>query len=90
MGIDGISYRQALILEWFYNEPSLLLTVNQTQTTLGVSNGSARNDLNELTGKGYLELKNINKVTKGYIKGKSFDELLDKITKTSKNPNLFN
>ena len=78
LGIDGINYRQSIILDWFYKEPQLLLTVKEAQTRSGVSNQSARNDLNELSQKGYLELKSLNKVTNGYVKSKRFDELLHK------------
>lgn len=77
VGINGITYREAIILEWFYKEPALLLTVKETQTRLGISNGSARNDLSTLSGKEYLQSINLNKVTNGYTKGKKFDELLD-------------
>jgi len=83
MGVDGISYRQSIILEWFYKEPTLLLTVKETQTRLAVSNGSARNDLNELTDKGYLQTKSINKVTNGYVRGTRYEELLSKLQQVS-------
>ncbi len=78
LGMDGINYRQALIMEWLYHEPDLLLTVVETEKRLGVSNVSARSDLNELVRKGYLELRNIDKKSKGYIKGKRFESLLQK------------
>jgi DeoR/GlpR family transcriptional regulator of sugar metabolism len=55
--MDGINYRQALILDWYSQEPSLLLTVKETETRLGVSNASARTDLNELYKKGYLGMR---------------------------------
>jgi Fic family protein len=84
MGVDGISYRQSVILEWFYKEPTLLLTVKETQTRLAVSNGSARNDLGELQAKGYLQSRAINKVTNGYVRGKKFEGLLNKLRKTAK------
>jgi len=76
MGVEGISYRQSVILEWFNKDPALLLTVKETQTRLAVSNGSARNDLNMLSEKGYLRSKGMNKVTNGYLKGPEFDKLL--------------
>lgn len=77
LGVDGINYRQALILEWFAQDMSLLLTVKETEKRLGVSNPSARTDLNELYKKGYLESKNINKVTKAYIRGDKLENLLN-------------
>lgn len=84
MGIDGISYRQAIILEWFYKEPALLLTVKETQTRLGVSNGSARSDLNSLAEKGYVQAKSMNKVTSAYIKGDRYDELTELLKQENK------
>jgi Fic family protein len=78
LGVDGINYRQALVLEWFNNEPNLLLTVMEAEKRLGVSNGSARNDLNELARKEYLTLININLKMRGYIKGPRFELLLNK------------
>lgn len=80
--MDGISLRQSQILEWFYKEPSLILTVNEVQTRLAVSNGSARSDLKQLVDKQYLSLIHLNQVTKGYIKGEEFDGLLRKIKRT--------
>lgn len=74
--IEGISYRQSGILEWFIKEPSLMLTVHEVQTRLGISYGTARNDLNELLALNYLQIRHINKVTKGYIRGGAFGKLL--------------
>lgn len=79
LGIDGINYRQALILEWFSNDPTLIITVKEAETRLGVSNASARTDLFALVKRGYIELKNINKVTKGYVKGVNLDLLRQKL-----------
>ena len=97
LGMDGINYRQALILDWFSQEPSLLLTVKETETRLGVSNASARTDLNELYKKGYLGMRDINKVMKGFIKGEGLDILMNKLRNKSRTtlrdirqPSLFN
>jgi len=84
MGIDGISYRQSQILEWFYNEPTLLLTVNETQNRSGVSNQTARTDLKELADKGYLDEMSINKVAKGYVKGRNFEILQEQVKRAAK------
>ncbi len=84
MGLDGINYRQALILEWFYKEPDLLLTIKEAETRLVVSNQSARVDLNELESKGYLEIIKINKIMKAYTKSNRFDNLLVKQNKQYK------
>ena len=75
LGLDGINYRQALILEWFYKEPELLLTIKEVETRLVVSNQTARVDLNDLVDKGYLEITKLNKVMKAYTKSTRFDSL---------------
>lgn len=85
--VEGISYRQSQILEWFYKEPSLLLTVNEAQSRLAVSNQSARNDLSELLNMGYINLININKVTKGYVVGDNFEVLLSKMKQAIRRKN---
>jgi Fic family protein len=85
LGFDGISYRQSQILDWFYKDPSLLLTIKETETRSGVSNNSARNDLFELAEKSYLEIVSMNKKTRAFIKGERFDELLQRIKKSKKN-----
>jgi Fic family protein len=76
IGIDGINYRQAQILEWFSQEAGLFLTVKEVEKRLGVSNMSARTDLNNLLAKGYLEGKKLNKLTMAYSKGKGLNSLL--------------
>lgn len=96
LDVEGINYRQALILEWFAQEENLLLTVKETEKRLGISNGTARTDLNELHNRGFLEFRNINKVAKGYSKGEKMEDLLypsksrNKKNSTSKEqPTLF-
>lgn len=73
LGVDGLTYRQALILEWYREEKDIILTVSETEKRLGVSYMTARNDLAELVQKEYLQTRNINKVLKGYIRANKFD-----------------
>lgn len=73
--ISGISYKQALILEWFYKEPSLLLTAKEAENRLAVSKVSARKNLMQLTEKGYLTMLDLDKKTNGFIKSDKFDLL---------------
>lgn len=79
LGVDGITIRQAQIMDWFREDPELLLTVQEVTARLGVSYMTARGDLSNLTTKGYLTIRPINKVLKGYIKGEKFDLFLNKI-----------
>src|SRR6185369_190505 len=37
LGVDGLTYREAEILEWFRDDPDLLLTVGEAEKRLGVS-----------------------------------------------------
>ncbi len=74
--IAGISYKQALILEWFYKEPGLILTVKETETRLAMSSVGARKNLMQLVDEGYLTLIYLDKKTNGFIKSHECDELI--------------
>lgn len=97
LGIDGLTYRQALVVDWFRNEPDLFITITEAAARLGTSYMSARLDLLELTKKGYLDVKPINKVSKGFVKGVVFNTLINKVRSKKKwvdntsfaQPNLF-
>lgn len=74
--IDDINERQALMLKWIYEEPSLVLSVKEIETRLSVSNQTARTDLQGLTDLGYLEAIKMNKKTSVFGKSKHFDGLV--------------
>lgn len=74
--MENVNDRQALVLKWVYEEPSLLLTAKDVEGRLNVSNQTARTDLQGLTKKGFLEEVNINKKTVAYGKGPAFDDEL--------------
>lgn len=74
--MDGINDRQALILKWFYEEPSLMLTIKEVETRLAVSNETARNDLKEMTNMGYLVLIKINGKKQAFVKSDNFDDVV--------------
>ncbi len=76
--IGNVNDRQALILKWVYEEPSLVLSVKEIETRLSVSNQTARTDLYSLVELGYLEAIYMNKKTQVFGKSKGFDELLKK------------
>lgn len=76
--LDNVNDRQALILKWVYEEPSLLLTAKEVEVRLGISNQTARADLQGLSQGGFLSEININKKTTAYGKGTSFDFELHK------------
>jgi Fic family protein len=74
--IQSINDRQALILKWFYEEPDILLTVREVQSRIGVSNQTARTDLQALAKLGYLELIKVNLKTEAFVKSEKFEDLL--------------
>ncbi|HRN28065.1 MAG TPA: Fic family protein [Ferruginibacter sp.] len=74
--ISNVNERQALILKWIYEEPSLVFTVKEIQTRLQISNQTARTDLQGLYELGYLDLLSVNKKTQAFSKSTNFDELL--------------
>src|SRR5690606_18874059 len=76
--IKGINERQATIIKWVFDDPDILLTVKEVETRLGISNQTSRNDLVGLVEMGYLDILEINKKTKAFCKGRSFDKLLKK------------
>lgn len=76
--IKGINERQALIIKWVYEEPDLLFSVKEIENRFSLSNQTARTDLTELVNKGYLEIIDLNRKTKGFCKSNRFSELLKK------------
>ena len=76
--IDNVNERQALILKWVYEEPSLILSVKEIETRLTVSNQTARTDLQRLVDLGYLINIPLNKKTQAYGKSEQFDVLIKK------------
>jgi Fic family protein len=76
--IDNINNRQALILKWVYEKPSLVLSVKEIETRLSISNQTARTDLQGLVDLEYLEAILLNKKTQVFSKSEKFDDLLKK------------
>jgi Fic family protein len=76
--IRGINERQALIVKWYYEEPNTSMNVREVQTRLGVSNQTARNDLNHLKTMGFLQAIAVNKKSESFIRTKDFENLLEK------------
>lgn len=76
--IKGINERQATIIKWIFDDPDILLTVKEVETRLGVSNQTSRNDLLELVDRGFLQILEVNKKTRAFCKGSSFDAIVKK------------
>ena len=73
---NGVNERQAAILSWVRVNPQIVLTVKEVETRFGVSQPTARLDLDGLVAKGMLKKIPVNKVKNNYIKGDEFDSLI--------------
>ncbi|WP_410522642.1 MarR family transcriptional regulator [Pedobacter sp. KBW01] len=62
--MNGVNERQAIIIKLIYDEPDLLLTVREIETRMGISNQTARTDLDHLEALGLLDAMEMNKKTK--------------------------
>ncbi|MBH2004645.1 MAG: Fic family protein [Sphingobacteriia bacterium] len=74
--LENVNERQALILKWFYEEPSLLLTVKEVETRFAVSNQTARTDLLSLVELKYIDMIQLNKKAVAFKAAKNFEVVL--------------
>ncbi|WP_229365676.1 Fic family protein [Fibrisoma montanum] len=65
----GLSPRQAQIVEWFRQDPDVVLSIKEVENRLGVSNQTARTDVQALVKTGYLAELKINQKERQYIWG---------------------
>ncbi|MCM1177922.1 MAG: Fic family protein [Clostridium sp.] len=72
--LGNITLRQAEILNRFIDNPDGIVTSVDIMNRFGVSPGTAKSDLRDLTEKGYLSEISLNGRTKGYIIA-NFDKL---------------
>lgn len=72
--LEGVNERQAQILKWFYEEPSLIMTVRELETRMAIANQTARNDLNGLVKLGYLSTIEMNKKLQAFTKSPLFEQ----------------
>ncbi|MEI7424494.1 MAG: Fic family protein [Prolixibacteraceae bacterium] len=76
--IRGVNSRQAIIIQWLFEEPDLMFSVKEIEIRLTTANQTARTDLMELVNRGYLEMVDINNKTKGFCRATEFENLLKK------------
>lgn len=76
--LGNITPRQAEILNRFVENPDAVVTSVDIANRFGVSAGTAKSDLRDLTGKGYLSEISLNKRTKGYIRNPNFQDMIQK------------
>lgn len=81
--LENVNERQALILKWFYEESSLLLTVKEVETRFAVSNQTARTDLQSLVELKYIDTIQLNKKEVAFKAAKDFEVMLKERLKTN-------
>lgn len=74
--IPGVNERQAMILKWFYEEPAASMTVREVQNRLGVSNQTARTDMQHLKERGFLYTIPMDLKKESFLRTKEFEDLL--------------
>ena len=74
--IKGINARQAQIIQMIKEKSNIMFTVSEIENRFGVSNFTARNDLQGLVQIGFLSVVQLNKVKRSYVKSQSFDRLM--------------
>ena len=79
MQIGDINERQAQILKMFIDNPKEVITVRNLQDKFLISPTTAKTDIIGLLQRGLLSEIAFNKVKRGYIKGKQFDELVNEL-----------
>lgn len=77
--LGNITERQSQILSLYIDNPDKVLVSTDIMAKFGVSPGTAKTDLRNLTTKGYLREISLNGRTKGYIRSDDFERLTGKI-----------
>ncbi|HWB62519.1 MAG TPA: DeoR family transcriptional regulator, partial [Chitinophagales bacterium] len=75
----GINERQAQIIQWVNEEPNKIITAREVETWFGIANQTARNDLQGLMDLKLLELRQVNKKLRVYVRTADFDEQTKKL-----------
>ena len=73
---ERLSSRQARIVGWLQQDPNAVLSVKEVEIRLGVSNQTARNDLQGLVAGGYLAEMRANRKERQYIAGDRLNGLM--------------
>ncbi len=72
----GVNERQAAIISWYRDNPTISITVKEVENRFGISQPTARLDLDGLVDKGFLAKVPVNKVKSNYVKNEHFDNLI--------------
>lgn len=79
--LGNITPRQAEILNRFIENPDAIMSSVDVMSRFGVSSGTAKSDLKDLTKKQFLKEIALNGRTKGYIRNDNFQDLIKSIKK---------
>jgi Fic family protein len=78
--LGNINERQAQIIKWLNDDPSLSFTVKELKNRFSTSDQTIREDLNRLVDKGFLDVIAVNKVKKNYLASSNFHDLIKSAT----------
>ena len=76
--IEGISLRQAQIIKLIQEDADRVLNVKEIENRFGVSNQTARNDLQQLVDMAFLEKVSVNRKEQRFVRSRQFDQVLKK------------
>ena len=74
--IPNVNERQAQILKILNEDSDRVLSNKEIENRFGISNFTARTDLNNLENLGFLEKIQVNKIKHNFIKSKEFNKIL--------------
>lgn len=77
--IGDVNQRQAQIIQLYYENPKVMLTVKDVQVKFMITPTTAKTDLVGLVERGLLSEIHINKVKRGYVKGEAFDDIVNQV-----------
>lgn len=77
--LGNLTERQSQILSLYIDNPDTVLVSKDVVGKFGVTPNTAKSDLKDLSGKGYLREISLNGRTKGYIVSDNFEQLVSRI-----------
>lgn len=77
----GVNERQAAIISWYRDNPTMTITVKEVENRFGISQPTARLDLDGLVNKGFLAKVPVNKVKSNFVKSEQFDRLISEMSR---------
>jgi len=76
----GVNERQAQIIQWINEDPHKIITAKEVETWFAIADQTARNDLNGLINLKLLDVKQVNKKLRVYVKSSEFEQEIKKIS----------